>query len=277
MRRISQFRTLPIFLVCIGSLVYAAQSHSQSQIHNPAPPDAAVQLPSFEVAAIRPNRSGEPWYRVNTPPGRFTATNISVEALIERAFYLQENQISGAPRWTGSDRYDIEAKMSDSQYQAIDKLDKRQQEHQVSLMLQSLLADRFKLAVSHHPKELKVYALVVAKGGPKLIAAGTPEAAKPKPSYNSGGSFSGVVLNLMDSQVGAFAAGLSGIFGQTVVDQTGLSGSYDITFQVPIDPEGDRESQISTALQDQLGLRITSQKATVDTIVIEHVEAPSEN
>jgi uncharacterized protein (TIGR03435 family) len=213
---------------------------------------------------------------MGTPPGRFVAKNISVEDLVQRAYYLPKSQIAGGPSWLDSNRYDIEAKMSDSQYHEIERLDKSQQEYQIHLMLQSLLADRFKLTVSHRPKEIKAYALVVAKGGPNLHASGTPEPVEPKRT-NDGGAFPMIALRQMDSPLGALAAFLTEQFGRPVIDRTGLKGSYDIKFQVPIDPEADRESQITTALQDQLGLKITSQKATVDTIFIEHLEAPSAN
>ena len=277
MQRIFDVRSLPDFLVCIGSFACAAQSPMPSQANLPVPQGAALELPSFEVAAIKPSRAGGNLESINTPPGRLQAKNASVESLLEQAYNLPQNQISGGPSWLYSDRYDIEAKMSDSQYRQIEKLDKRQQEHQVNLMLQSLLTDRFKLSVTHQPRELKAFALVVAKCGPKLHLSGTPEPAKPGRSKNSGMSFYGVVLQTRDSPLAEFALHLSEQFGRPVIDRTGLKGSYDISFQVPLAPEDDRESAVSSALQDQLGLKITTQKATVDTIVIHYIEAPSEN
>jgi uncharacterized protein (TIGR03435 family) len=162
---------------------------------------------------------------MSTPPDGFEAKNISVEDLIERAYYLPKNQISGGPGWLDSNRYDIQAKMSDAQYQEMEKLDKSQQEYQFHLMLQSLLADRFQLTVSHHPRELRSYALVVARSGPKLHASGTPAPANPRRSNQSCGSFSGIVISQIDSPLSALAAFLAGQFGRPVIDQTGLPAS----------------------------------------------------
>jgi uncharacterized protein (TIGR03435 family) len=187
MRRIIASDSFALYLVCICPLMWPTQSHAQSQVVKPAPQNAANALPSFEVASIRPNRSGDTGYSMSAPLGRFEARNISVEELVERAYYLPADRISGGPGWFDSTRYDIEAKMSDSQIQEMEKFDKSQQENQLHLMLQSLLADRFKLSVSHRSKEMNSYALVVAKGGSKLRPAGTPEPTEPSSPLNPGG------------------------------------------------------------------------------------------
>ena len=276
MRRFIDSNSLALYLICICSLMWPTQDQAQSQSSEPAPQNATSALPSFEVAAIKPNRSGDPGYGMSAPLGRFEAKNISVEELVERAYYLPADRISGGPNWFDSTRYDIEAKMSDSQIQEMEKSDKSQQENQLHLMLQSMLTDRFKLRVSHRAKELNSYALIVAKGGPKLRVAGTPEPTEPSSPIPSGG-FPMIWFEQRNCTPGALAGFLQDQFHRPVTDQTGLKGSYDIKFVVPIDPEGDRESQVRSALQDQLGLKVTAQKATVDAIFIEQVEAPSAN
>jgi uncharacterized protein (TIGR03435 family) len=142
-------------------------------------------------------------------------------------------------------------------------------------MLQTLLTERFKLTASHHPRELTVYALVIAKGGPKLRVTGTPRPTEP----HLEGTFL-MAMTQDDVPVSALAIFLSSHFGRTVIDGTGLTGRYDISFAVPIPedhaPEA-ADSSVFTALEDQLGLKLVSRKEVVDTIVIDHLEHPSDN
>lgn len=259
----------------VGPVAFGALTAPENPVRTES--EIATSRPSFEVAAIRPNRTGEPLTSEDTPPGRFWARNISVKDLIEKAYELPGNQITEGPGWIDSERYDIEAKMSDSQYRGIEKLNKRQQEHQISLMLQSLLADRFKLAVNHQSKEVKGYALVVARGGPKLHLSGTPGLPPSSHPGSGGGTFFGIVFQLKDSSLDSLASFLSGQLGRPVVNETGLDGNYDETFEVPMDAETDRGSAILIALQDQFGLKLQSKRVSADMIVIAHIERPSGN
>ena len=261
------FRCIAIFVV------FAAPAAAQQTPVQP-PSDPAPR-PSFEVAAIRLNRSGSPLEGFETPPGRFQAKNNSVRTLIEAAWELQKGQVVGGPSWIDADHYDIEARMTEEQYHAIENLSKRHQQHQVHLMLQSLLAERFKLTVSHHPGEVKGLALVIAKGGSKLHVSGTPEPAKPDRPV--GRSFSGAMFSTKDSPLSDLADYLAMQFGRPVVNDTGLTGMYDYSLEVPYDPQNDREAGTITALEDQLGLTLKSQKIVVDTINAEQIERPSEN
>jgi uncharacterized protein (TIGR03435 family) len=143
-------------------------------------------------------------------------------------------------------------------------------------MVQSLLANRFKLRVSHQPREYKVFALVVAKGGPKLQLHGAPESGKSKGPITFT-SFSGMVLTQVDSPLSEFALRISASLDRPVIDRTGLKGNYDIKLNVPIAPADDQQSAITSALKEYLGLTLKSQKAMLDTIVVEHIEQPSPN
>jgi len=127
-------------------------------------------------------------------------------------------------------------------------------------MLQTLLADRFKLAVRHEARELPVYALVVAKNGPKLRAA-------------EGGSMSsGPSMLRGQVPLSELAHYLSPSLGRTVLDRTGLAGTFEIKLEWMPD-----EESLFTAIQEQLGLRLESTKAAVDVLVIDRAEKPSEN
>jgi len=274
----------------------------------------ASTLPSFEVASIKPDHSGASFIRIGGPDtSRWTATNISTRMLITFAYNMRDFQVSGGPSWINSDKLDIDAKVEDSLAREMQKLSREQQQDQMRLMMQSLLADRFKLSVSHDTKQLPVYSLVVAKGGPKLkevpppaaqVSPGPPPAVPPPGGANPPpvppGMFRMMIgrggvstLTASASPISNLVMMLSQQLGRQLVDQTGLKGTYDFTLQwtsdiglgggpLPVAPDsaGTNDTggtSIFTALQDQLGLRLKSTKGPVDTIVIEHIEEPSEN
>lgn len=148
--------------VMLIGFVSTLQTRAQS------PQTATAPLPSFDVASIKPNHSGTNDSSTRGAAGRYTAINHSIQSLIEFAYSVQGFQLLGGPSWINSDKYDVDAKVDDSRIEELQKLPRREQDEQLRLMLQSLLADRFKLKVSRATKELPVLALVIAKDGPKL-------------------------------------------------------------------------------------------------------------
>jgi uncharacterized protein (TIGR03435 family) len=239
-------------------------------------------------------------------PGRYTVTGVTTKLLIEQAYGVKDFQISGGPSWISSDRYDVDAKVEDSVVVELEKLPPNQRGERQMLMVQSLLADRFKLKVSHTAKELPIYALVVAKNGTKLHEAKAgdtyPNGIKGPDGRPVGGTG---MMRMGPGQLtgqGLPMASLAGLLsqqlGRTVMDQTGLKGNYDFTLQwtpdqrpvaMPVGPVGGSSgpdgvpssdssgASIFTALQEQLGLKLESTKGPVDIIVIDHIERPSEN
>jgi uncharacterized protein (TIGR03435 family) len=211
------------------------------------------------------------------PPGRYEARNVTAKMLVEQAFGVPADQVSGGPPWFESQRFDVSAKISDSQWEEIKGLDSFHRNQSENLMLQPLLKDRFQLLVSHQPKELTVYALVQAKGGAKLHVHGEPETSKPP---DTGPRYSLMAMDQKDAPIIALADFLSGHFRRTVVDRTSLTGKYDISFEVGTLTDNSPEevdSAIFRALEDQLGLKLVSRKEVVDTIVIVRMEQPSAN
>lgn len=286
-------------LPIVFGLLYATQSRAESQDQKTAAND-----PVYDVASIKPNKSGTDMVRLMFSPDGLTATNGTVQMLIHAAYGVEDNQISGEPGWLNSDHYDIEAKMDSATADALHKLSEDQRRLERQRMLQALLADRFKLAIHRETKELPVYALVVAKNGPKL------QEAKPGDTYPNGikgpdgvaragfmrmgrGELTGQGLP-MSSLVRLLTQQL----GRTVMDKTDLTGKYDFTLKWTPDesqgamlkgPDGGQPGAASapppdssgpsifTALQEQLGLKLESQKGQVEILVIDHVEKPSEN
>jgi bla regulator protein blaR1 len=140
----------------------------------PAAPESA---PKFEVASIKPNKSGDGRVMIGAPAGRFTATNVPLGFLITFAYQIQPFQIQGGPSWLNSDRFDIVATTGDIplEPQGAGTPSKAQ------LMLRSLLADRFQLVTHPETREMPIYALVLARSdgklGPNLTPAKTDCAA----------------------------------------------------------------------------------------------------
>ena len=267
---------------------------------------ASGPRPSFEVATIKP------WQPKPNPPLPFDGTSApkkvmkaspvggggqatdrvhfigQTEILIASAYNLPADsgaRILGGPAWLNSEsnRYEIQAKIENSLYAAMQKMTPSQQQEQVALMEQSLLADRFKLKVHFETKEAPVYALVVAKNGPKLAQARDGESSKLFSLSNEQGS----ELTAKAVTLDEFAhSPLLRTGGRPVVDQTGLPGRYDFTLrwgsEQSAEPStgaggGTDAPSLFTAIQEQLGLKLKPAKASMEVLVLDHVELPSEN
>ena len=149
-------------------------------------PEPSARPDAFEVATVKPHPGEDGMISTGGPPGRYEATNITAKMLIEQAFDLPSDQVTGGPSWIESQHFDVNAKIADDRWQQISKLRNEEKNRFIDAMLQSLLKDRFGLAVSHHPKELIVYALVLAKGGSKLRPAGSPRTRGPQRFVHDG-------------------------------------------------------------------------------------------
>jgi len=259
-----------------------------------------VARPEFEVASIKPSApDARGMFIRGTPGGRLNITNMTLKELIVIAYRVQPFHVSGGPAWLDSLHYDISAKSENSP-----------KPDELQLMLQSLLADRFQLTIHRETKELPIYALVMAKKdgklGPGLVeskegSCTPPDPSKPPPPLEPGKppalGCGGLMMQpraLRGVGVGMaqFAPMFSRLLGRTVVDKTGLTGKFDISMEwtpdqaqiarlppdapkpPPSDPAG---PSIFTAMQEQLGLKLESQKRPVEMIVVDRAEKPSEN
>jgi len=220
--------------------------------------------PAFEVASIKPaplQAPGRVSTRMSVNRGRLNYTNVSLRDVIGQAYHLQHRQISG-PSWLDSERFDIAGKIPLGV--AMD---------QIPQMLQSLLAERFKLRAHRETKEQPVYALVAPKNGPKLQKAESSGGRR-------GGAGRGRAHVSGKFSMARFADYLSDQLGRPVLDQTKLDGAYAITLDWVPDSSEESASgpSIFTALQEQLGLKLVATKGATTVLVIDHVEkAPTEN
>jgi uncharacterized protein (TIGR03435 family) len=288
---------LPVVLGVANAPQSGQSSQSQAPVAT-APRFAEVSIKSFES-------DPEGWHYGHTivdPPneGTFLATDVTVEALVGMAYGIEHSWlIQGAPSWLSSEKFDIQAKASRAVNNELAKLSRDQGSPTKRRMLQALLADRFKLTTHRETKDLPVYALVIAKNGPKLQES-RPVEAYPNgindPALNPSISFGPSKLSGKRIPMAVLAELLSNQLGCTVLDQTGLNGNYDFTLQLTADqseavmlkpskgcspeagsapPLDSSRPSLVTAIQEQLGLRLDAQKSPVEVLVIDHVERPS--
>lgn len=199
----------------------------------------------FEVASIKPDKSGTPGTRMRLAPAGFSGNNVPIKLLVRIAFDVQDNQIIGAPAWLGSDYYDIEAKIDGA---TVDTLHQMSEEDALAArrqMLQALLADRMRLVIHRETREQPLYEMVIAKGGSKLHEA-TPGDTYPNGIKGPDGV----------AHPGMMSMGRGGVMGQAVpisnltdfltqqlhrivIDKTGLTGNYDFTMHwTPVELQG---------------------------------------
>jgi len=224
--------------------------------------DAQIEFTAarqFEVASIKPSAPGTRGPTIYNPTReRFALDGITLNSLIAYAYDVRDFQVSGGPSWLGSDQYNIVAKpQGDVSNQNILE------------MARNLLAERFNLKLHRESKELSVLALTVAKGGPRLQSS---EGTGPEIRGGKGR------LILRNVTIGMFAAQLAGrVLGRPVLDRTGITGEFDITLEWAPDESPNLGPSIFTAIQEKLGLKLESQKGTVEVLVIDHVERPTPN
>jgi uncharacterized protein (TIGR03435 family) len=227
---------------------------------------ASNAFAQFEVASIKPS---SPDARMGTGlqlrNGRLTGSTVTLRATLATAFGLSEPRIMGADS-LDKDRFDWIAKSPDGV-----------PDSEMKPMLQALLRDRFHLAVHRETREMPVYDLVVAKGGVKMPVY--PAEEHPVPTYPAGTPMMRGTFTM--SQL---ANGLSRLAGRPVFDKTGLTERYNLVLSfAPLTPRTADAPEfgppdLSTALQEQLGLRLEAKKEGVEVIVVDHItRTPSEN
>ena len=259
---------------------------------------AIAQTPSFEVASIKPAAPDARGMFISPGPGGgVRITNMTLKEMIVLAWRVQPFQVTGGPSWLDTLHFDVVAKPESPVPQ-----------DQMPVMLQALLKDRFHLVVTQEMKELPIYAMVLARKDGKL-GPGLTETTEssctqfdpknpprpqstggPAPKFCGNMGTNGRSMNAYARSVGDMAPLLSRLLGRSVVDKTGLTGKYDIQLnwapdenqslapapagQSPVDSTA---ASIFTAFQEQLGLKLESQKGPVEVVVVLSVDKPSEN
>ena len=249
-------------------------------IPEPPKPMPADANPKFDVVTIKPSDPNRPG-KLFTIRGRHVMTiNTTVSDLITFGYSIQTKQLENAPAWL-DEKYDIDG---------VPDVEGQPNIKQMRLLIRDALVQRFGLKFHNEQRELSVYALSLAKGGPKTM---TVTANKPSDPGNFLFSKLGD-LHVTNSTMKDFCDGMQeAVMDKPVVDQTGLTARYDFTLKwtpdqsqfaamgAKIPPpnidDPNAPPSLYTALQEQLGLKLEATKAKADVMVIDHLDKPSAN
>ena len=257
-----------------------------------------AEAPAFDVATVRPVDAGARVTMMGVMQSQdgVDAQNVTVVMLIQFAYgpkiYRMEDQMVGLPEWAKTQRYNVQAKMSEADAAGMQKLSGDERQKQLGLRMQTLLADRFGLKLHKGTKQGPDYELVVAKGGPKIKPVGEddPGIIKGKDGQPVKGgmiSFMSGKFVAQQTALGALASMVSQSqdVGRPVVDKTGLAGKYNFTLNwspalslpggLKMPAQSEDAASVFTALEDDLGLKLVSSTGTQETLVVEQVQRPS--
>jgi uncharacterized protein (TIGR03435 family) len=248
-----------------GFILLAAPAIVCSQT---APPPLAFDVASIRASAGSGGGRGGPMGRlpfgnqnIKITPDSVTMRAASLKSAIAWAYGVKDFQVNG-PDWLDTQRFDIVAKAAG-----------QSTEDQLRVMAETLLADRFKVALHRQTKEMQAYVLVIGKGGSKLIESKTEGDSDVQPDQAR------MQIAFLRTPLSALTDMLYGVLRTPVVDETGLKGKYDVNINMmkyvsmgsdggSIDPVG----LIMTALQEELGLKLESRKVALDLLIVDHAE-----
>lgn len=257
-----------------------------------------TKAPVFDVATVKPVDAGARVVIMGVMPSQdgVDAQNVTVALLIQYAYgpkvYRLENQVVGLPEWAKTQRYNVQAKMSEADASEMQKLSGDERQRQLGLRMQALLADRFGLKLHKGTKQGPDYELVVMKGGPKIKPVGEDDPGIIK--GKNGQPVKGGMISFMSGKFVAQQTTLDVLasmlsqsqdVGRPVVDKTGLTGKYNFTLNwsptlslpdgLKSPTQSEDAASVFTALEDDLGLKLVSSTGTQETLVVEQVQRPS--
>jgi uncharacterized protein (TIGR03435 family) len=222
------------------------------------------QTPAFDVVSIKPNTSGAPGSETDTLPGRIILINVTPVSLVLRAFGVLRPQILGVPGWATTERYDVVVTVPEGRV-----LNDRDRQP----YFQQMLEDRWQLRFHRDTRRQRAYSLVVSDPARLAVHTGTGEYAMKV--ENAGPR---VILRSTRGNMGRLAEMLTGFVGNSVSDETGLTGQYDFTLDWVRDASAEASGpSLFTALREQVGLRLVSAVKEVPVVVIDRIERPSAN
>lgn len=257
-----------------------------------AAPSATTATPllTYDVASIRPHAADDGSMSIYDNPleAKFSVTGMTIKNVIEIAYGIEDFQLIGGPAWLDSEHFDLQAKSDSAVNDQLAKLTECDARQAKQHMLQALLADRLKLTIHRGTKEAAGFELILAKNGPKLQES-KPVDPDADPAKAGGGMSmfarrQGYELTAQNYSMPLIASWLISAVRGPVIDKTGLTAKYDFKLQYSDQDAASSPSaqdaswpSIFTALQEQLGLKLQPARVPLETIVIDHIERPSEN
>ena len=268
-----------MFRTISGVLLIAAAA----SVQNAQPAAGAYDL----VSTVRHSQSDDDHLRIRMDKDAIYIEDASVRDLLSNTYGIRTTLIFNLPKWAESARFDIRAKVLSDDAKFLQNMTRAQRRE----IFERLLAERFGVRSHRETRTLPVYELIRIGPGPRLVENPPPPAGSQleplKPGHNGRGntSVSGTTLDATGVRIGDLCANLARILDRSVVDKTGLTSFYDITLTWKDDrPEaaesGLQESgspSLFTALEEQLGLKLTSSKGPVDVLVVDKASPPDEN
>jgi bla regulator protein BlaR1 len=263
-----------IALPIVFGFLHAPQLQAQAEENSPTHPA------SFDSISIKPSHSAGEFRHTQLTPHGISYDNVSVKELIERAYGILGYQISGAPDWLSTDRYDVQANSSQLLRPVAMQDGKPAKLPSPGLqtqMLRTLLADRFNLRLQEQSRVLPVYDLTIASSGIRFAKTAAPPVAPNGEQIISVRTATRKDEDelLVSGPVDAFADQLSERLGTHIADKTGLEGSYDLNLRWT--PESTPAEEISAAVEKQLGLKLQPQQAPLKAFTVMQVDKPAED
>jgi uncharacterized protein (TIGR03435 family) len=238
---------------------------------------AQAPAPAFEVATVKVTPASPPnggLIAMDRDPAMLHYSNITLKTLIAIAYRFDDRLILGGPGWLDSEHYELSAKIPPGT-----------EKDRVPLMLQTLLAERFKLAVHRETKDQRVYFLLGGKKGPKLKDARQSELREPGAPDTEQVRGDRVPMQILPGRItghgvpiASLAAALARVAGYSVLDRTQLGGMFDLDLKWTPENSKGTGPDLFTAIQEQLGLKLEAGRAPIESLLVDHVKrVPAEN
>jgi len=261
-----------VFTLLLGlSAAAGLGAHAQDATKPEAPKMMAADAdPNWEVATVKPSDPNDEKQTIRVRGRHLELKNQTVEVMLMVAYGLQKGQIADVPEWVRKQNFDVDG---------VPDVDGQPNVQQFQSMLRKLLAERFQLKMHFEQREMTVFALKVAKNGPKLKDASNPAGL---PTQEGRGGEGYRTLEFRSISIEDLTLMMMQYVDYPVVDQTGLKGRYDFTLKYTFDEtrapaDGSAPPNLFTAMQEQAGLKLESVKAPAKVLVVDHVERPIAN
>jgi uncharacterized protein (TIGR03435 family) len=232
------------------------------------------------ISTVKPNHSGDARIRIRMDADAIYIQNASLKDILSNTYGTRNSLILNLPRWADTDHFDIQAKVlsDDANYlQHMTRVQRRE-------IFQRLLSERFGVESHTETRTLPIYELVQAGRGPQLVEDPPPPPSDKPPAANPGRngrgntSVVGTSLEATGVRIADLCANLARILDRSVIDKSGLTSFYDITLtwkDERSDPADDSTApSLFTALQEQLGLKLTPAKGPVNVLVLDKASPP---